>query len=324
MGAGRPSRTTPIALGAVLCGVAAAVLGGAVLADDRSEPVAAGSTPVTVDPAASAPTTTSSAVVPTVLAAGIRETATVRPSVRSVQVRTTPPPGWDEVLTPVVRAADLDGDPGRSALDIDRVPLPGAGQPIAGRAVTPTGWSFTNPTAYQPPQPLVFGVVERQGDWVRVQLPVRPNGTTGWVRAADVVIATSTRSVEVSLAQRRLRVTDGARVLMDVPVAIGRADRPTPTGWFTVTDIVPSTDPTGSYGPVALALDGYSEVLDSFPSENGTTAPDADAPVLALHGTDDPASVGRAASNGCPRLYNTDVVELARLAPAGTPVRIWP
>ena len=47
-------------------------------------------------------------------------------------------------------------------------------------------------------------------------------------------------------------------------------------------------------------------------------------PVLALHGTNRPASVGRAMSNGCPRLYNEDMLRLAELVPAGTPVRIWP
>ena len=45
---------------------------------------------------------------------------------------------------------------------------------------------------------------------------------------------------------------------------------------------------------------------------------------LALHGTNRPASVGRAQSNGCPRLFDEDVLRLAELVPAGTPVLIWP
>lgn len=111
---------------------------------------------------------------------------------------------------------------------------------------------------------------------------------------------------------------------MAVPAGVGRPATPTPTGTFTVTDVVPSTDPAGGYGPVALALDGYSEVMDAFPGENAVASPDATAPVLAIHGTNRPASVGAAQSNGCPRLFNDDVVELARLVPAGTPVQIWP
>ena len=64
--------------------------------------------------------------------------------------------------------------------------------------------------------------------------------------------------------------------------------------------------------------------MDAFPSENAAGAPDETAPVLAIHGTNRPASVGQAASNGCPRLANADVLRLAQLAPAGTPVFIWP
>ena len=190
--------------------------------------------------------------------------------------------------------------------------------------VTADGWLFANPTAYRPPQPLVFGVVQRQGDWLEVQLPVRPNGTSGWLRAADVQVTSTTRSVQVSLSARRLRVVDSGAELMDVPAGVGRSATPTPTGTFTVTDLVPSTDPAGGYGPIALALDGYSEVMDTFASENAGDAPDADAPVLAIHGTNRPSSVGAAQSNGCPRLSNADVLRLAQLVPAGTPVQIWP
>jgi len=257
-----------------------------------------------------------------VLPAGISQIATVPDSVAELAVRATPPPGWDRSLSPVVRRSTPL--PPRSALDLDRVTLPSAQEPIVGRAVTDDGWAFANPTGYTPPQPLRFGIVEQQGGWLEIQLPVRPNATTGWVRAARVEVTSTSLVVEVSLGERRLRVVDSGTVLMDVPIAIGRPSRPTPTGSFTVTDIVPSTDPAGSYGPVALALDGYSEVLDAFPGENATDSPDARAPVLALHGTNQPRSVGTAGSNGCPRLFNNDVVALARLVPAGTPVLIWP
>ena len=98
----------------------------------------------------------------------------------------------------------------------------------------------------------------------------------------------------------------------------------TPTGTFHVTDVVPSVDPAGGYGPVALALDGYSEVLDTFAGESAVGSPDEFAPVLAIHGTDQPESIGRDLSNGCPRLFNEDISRLAELVPPGTPVQIWP
>ncbi len=43
----------------------------------------------------------------------------------------------------------------------------------------------------------------------------------------------------------------------------------------------------------------------------------------ALHGTDDPASVGRAVSHGCVRLRNEDIDYLYSIVPVGTPVFIY-
>lgn len=256
------------------------------------------------------------------LPAGTAEVATVRAELASVTVRALPPATWDDRTDDVVRSDDAR--PPRSALDVDRVALPSAEVPVPGREVAAGGWRFANPTTYDPPQPLTFGVVQRRGDWVQVQLPVRPNGTSGWLHQDEVELTRTTRSVHVSLGERRLRVLDAGIELLSVPTAIGRPASPTPTGTFTVTDLVPSADPAGSYGPIALALDGHSEVMDAFPSENAAGAPDETAPVLAIHGTNRPASVGQAASNGCPRLTNADVLRLAQLAPAGTPVFIWP
>lgn len=286
---------------------------------------AAGDSPSSgADRTTSAPRATTSTVVvtTTILPAGTSEHATVRAELDRVAVRARPPAGWDHTLTPVVRSDDPE--PPRSGLDRARVALPNEQQSITGRYVSALGWVFSNPTAYEPPQPLVFGVVQRQGDWIEVRLPVRPNGTTGWLHASQVTLADTTRSVQVSLSQRRLRVVDAGTVLMDVPAGIGRPSTPTPTGEFTVTDLVPSANPAGGYGPIALALDGYSEVMDRFAGENGVDTPDANVPVLAIHGTNRPASVGQEQSNGCPRLYNDDVVALAAMVPAGTPVQIWP
>ena len=41
-----------------------------------------------------------------------------------------------------------------------------------------------------------------------------------------------------------------------------------------------------------------------------------------IHGTNDPNSLGRAASSGCFRMMNEHVLHLAMLAPIGTPVTV--
>ncbi|MEI2699563.1 MAG: L,D-transpeptidase [Microthrixaceae bacterium] len=295
----------------------------ATIADDkgdaRSVTQSSTSTPLT-DPG---PTTTTTIVVQHVeLPAGTREYATARPDRSTIRVRRTPPARWDRSLSPVV--TPTGAEPPRSGKDQTREALPNESVPITGRRVTEQGWVFDNPGGYEPPQPLRFGVVQRQGRWLEVQLPVRPNGTTGWIHDSVVEVASTTLSIQISLTERRLRLIDQGAVLLDAPVGIGRPSTPTPTGRFTVTDVVPSANPAGGYGPVALALDGYSEALDRFGTGTGSTGPDSGVPVLAVHGTNRPASVGQAQSNGCPRLLNDDIVRLAALAPAGTPVQIWP
>ena len=43
----------------------------------------------------------------------------------------------------------------------------------------------------------------------------------------------------------------------------------------------------------------------------------------ALHGTDDPNSIGRSVSHGCVRLRNEDIETLFNIVPVGTPVYIY-
>jgi lipoprotein-anchoring transpeptidase ErfK/SrfK len=67
------------------------------------------------------------------------------------------------------------------------------------------------------------------------------------------------------------------------------------------------------YGPSACGLSAYSEVLTSFGAGPGQ---------IGLHGTDDAASIGTAASHGCIRMSNEDIATLAGLLPLGTPITI--
>jgi len=42
----------------------------------------------------------------------------------------------------------------------------------------------------------------------------------------------------------------------------------------------------------------------------------------AIHGTNDPSSIGRFVSHGCIRMYNRDIVDLYGRVPVGTPVYV--
>lgn len=175
--------------------------------------------------------------------------------------------------------------------------------------------SLDNPT--ENGGPLVFLVKDKDStpDWLEVYLPVRPNGSSGWIRAGDVELAVDDYRVEVAIGAHRIRVFKGGEVVLDEPVGVGTNDTPTPGGVFYLKELIQPPDPNGPYGPYAYGLSGFSNVLSSFAGGDG---------VIGIHGTNDPSSIGRDVSHGCIRMSNEGITRLAGLLPLGTPVSILP
>jgi lipoprotein-anchoring transpeptidase ErfK/SrfK len=156
-------------------------------------------------------------------------------------------------------------------------------------------------------------VLDARDGWLQVVLPIRPNGTTGWVRADAGTLRTTSYRIDVDLATRTLTLFDDAEVVIRSAVAIGAADTPTPTGVFSVTDLVDTGDPDGDYGPSAVGVSGHSDELTEFAGGDGQ---------IGIHGTNRPTSIGQAVSHGCIRLPNELVAQLVTVVPLGTPVTI--
>jgi lipoprotein-anchoring transpeptidase ErfK/SrfK len=171
------------------------------------------------------------------------------------------------------------------------------------------------PAADELGSPLVLLGTARQGDWFQALLPSRPNGTTGWIRASDVTVSAPTYRVEVSRAAHQLkliRIADGAVILTSV-VGVGAPSTPTPTGEFFVRDLFPTGTMDHPYGPFAFGLSGHSEVLMHFGTGDGR---------IAIHGTNQPGSIGADASNGCVHVPNNVDLTLIPYLTLGTPVVI--
>ena len=167
-------------------------------------------------------------------------------------------------------------------------------------------------TGFGSPRALL--VVDRQGDWLQVALPERPNGSTGWLRLDDTVeLREVDERVEIDLAARTLTLYDGGTEVLTTPVAVGSPDAPTPTGDFYVIDKLATGDPDHAYGPFAFGLSAHADVLTEFAGGDGQ---------VGVHGTNDPASIGQAVSHGCVRVPNDVAAELDARLPLGTPVRI--
>ena len=168
--------------------------------------------------------------------------------------------------------------------------------------------------------PTVFGVVgavvrrDCSASWYRVQLPKKPNGVLGFVRARALRVETVATRILVDLSERRLTLYRNAKPVLSATVAVGSPSTPTPTGHFYVNQRLVPTEPGGPFGPGAIGISAFSNVLTGW----------AQGGPVAIHGTNEPWSIGHAVSNGCIRLPNTTLERLFRIVPPGTLVIIHP
>jgi lipoprotein-anchoring transpeptidase ErfK/SrfK len=162
--------------------------------------------------------------------------------------------------------------------------------------------------------PLVFLVKERRpGGWEKVYIPIRPNGSTAWIRGRQVTLALNPYRIRVSLSAHKLTVWKGGRVVQRERAGVGRSIVPTPAGTYYLAELLAQPNPNGIYGPYAFGLSAFSNVLYSFGGGPGQ---------IGIHGTNNPASLGTNASHGCIRISNAGITKLARILPLGTPVTI--
>ncbi|MFL6030273.1 MAG: L,D-transpeptidase [Gaiellaceae bacterium] len=145
-----------------------------------------------------------------------------------------------------------------------------------------------------------------------VQIPKRPNGITGWVSARHVGVAKLRTRILVDLSEKRVTLYRSGERVLSATAAIGSPATPTPTGSFYVNQRLIPTDPSGPFGPGAVGISAFSDVLTGW-TQGGP---------IAIHGTNAPWSIGEAVSNGCIRLPNAVLRRLFRQALNGTPVVI--
>lgn len=159
----------------------------------------------------------------------------------------------------------------------------------------------------------VFVVVAQDGQWLQVKVPARPNGRTGWVKAADVKLYQHDYAIVVTLSAHSLVVYRGGKEFMRETVAVGQGKYPTPTGSFFIRELARPSNPRGAYGPWAFGLSAYSNVLQTFGRGDGQ---------IGIHGTNAPNALGTNASHGCIRVRNESITKLAKTLPQGVPVEI--
>lgn len=108
-----------------------------------------------------------------------------------------------------------------------------------------------------------------------------------------------TKWIDVSTSQHQLKLFDGNRLIKAYPIGVGKILSPTPSGTYTI--INKQHNPGEPFGVLWMGLS---------------------KPHYGIHGTNNPASIGKYISHGCIRMFNHDVLELSSRVPIGTRVAI--
>lgn len=168
-------------------------------------------------------------------------------------------------------------------------------------------------TGSQTVLPVIGRRTVRGHRWLRVRLPQRPDGATGWIEANGVLLGRTAWQIVVVRSRAHAYIYKAGKLVKSWPVVVGKPSTPTPSGHFFVAEVV--WEGYGiSTGPYALATSAYSNVYQEFEGGPGQ---------VALHGRVDlPQPVGTASSHGCVRFDNPDIVWLAHRVRAGTPITI--
>lgn len=126
------------------------------------------------------------------------------------------------------------------------------------------------------------------------------------------IVAAPNRVVLVSIPDRRLALLEDGKVVKVYRVAVGADASPSPSGEFEIVNRI--TDPTYYHPHVVIPASEESPI--------GTRWVGLSRKGYGIHGTNEPRSIGRAASHGCIRMNNRDIARFFELVRVGDLVEI--
>lgn len=135
---------------------------------------------------------------------------------------------------------------------------------------------------------------------------------TATVPAAQSESPSPKRTIVVSLEDHKLALVEDGQVKKVYTVAVGKPSTPSPTGTFTIARRV--KNPTYSH-------DG--KVVPPGPGNPvGTRWMGLSIKGYGIHGTNEPKSIGKAASHGCIRMAKKDLEEMYEMVSVGDTVEL--
>ena len=147
--------------------------------------------------------------------------------------------------------------------------------------------------------------------WLQVRLPIRPNGTTGWVQESalselqpvDHLAEDHHQDLQGDRDQERQDACSARRS------ASASRSGPRRKGQFYVrAKLTGYKDPV--YGPLAFVTSATSDTLTDWPGGG----------IVGVHGTNQPGLIPGRISHGCVRMKNADILKLNKLIGVGTPI----
>lgn len=181
---------------------------------------------------------------------------------------------------------------------------PGGGQAVG---TMPAGSKY-----YGVPTVAWVEEISENGRFGKVTVPYSGARRTGWIRLQGLQRLSAWVTVRIDLSRHQVVVEKRGDVVMRVPAATGSASSPTPPGHYFVTDRVPFP-PGHVLGHFAFGISGVQTRLPAGWSGGNQ---------LAIHGTNNPASIGTSASAGCLRVSAQALDRMKPLLRLGTPVVI--
>jgi len=160
-------------------------------------------------------------------------------------------------------------------------------QPLPGSELAERGWDKTL---------ISLGVAANQPEVDSILV----DKSEGWLRALD----------------------DEAAIIAQFPVTTGSSHDPLPIGNWTIKGV--ARNPEFHYNPELFWDVSDSKAKQLLPpgpnSPVGVVWIDLSKPHYGIHGTGEPATIGRAESHGCVRLTNWDAARVAGMVRPGTKV----
>lgn len=156
-------------------------------------------------------------------------------------------------------------------------------------------------------------VIQQRPGWLRVLLPTRPNGATGWLHhtVRHVRIAHSPYRIRVDRDRFRLALYRHNHAIGRWRVGVGKPGAPTPAGRTFL--LAALRDRQSSFSPIVLPLGAHSDTHLTYGGGPGT---------VGIHTWPTSDVYGRASSDGCIRVPRDALTVISTTVPIGTPVLI--